>query len=293
MNIYSMTGFGRAEFQNEQKRIAVEIRSVNHRYLECGMHLPGKLHALEAKLRAVLKEYAQRGKVDVRVSCEDLSAAASSLHYNASLAAEILGFGREAEKAFDLTNDLTVSRLLSFPDVLYHEEETQDVQELLAAIEPVFREAAEAFMQSRLVEGQGLGADILEKLSEMEDVAREIAAHEPEIMEAYRQKIRDKVAELLDDKQLEESRIAAELVLYADRICTDEEVVRLQSHISRMRETLESGGAVGRKLDFLAQEMNREANTILSKAGDVATSDLGVTLKTSIEKIREQIQNLE
>ena len=291
--IYSMTGFGRAEYQDAECKISVEIKSVNHRYFECSFRLPRKLYAFEADMRRVLKEYAVRGKLDVHVSYEDLRMNGANLQYNAVLAEQYVRCAKEAGKSFDLKNDLTVTKLLGFPDVLKMEEEEADESALWEKLERVLREAAEKFRASRKKEGEALRGNLLEKLSEMEEFVGKIAEHEPKIMEAYTERLREKTQELLDNAQIDEARIASEVVLYADKICTDEETVRLGSHITQMKEALMTGDGIGRKLDFLAQEMNREANTILSKAGDILTSDLGVGLKTVIEKIREQIQNIE
>ena len=288
-----MTGFGRAEYQDKEKKITVEIKSVNHRYFECAVRLPRKFHAFEADMRNILKEYAARGKLDVYVNYEDHRLSGTALQYNAALAEQYVRCAKEAEEEVALPNDLTVSRLLSFPDVLKMEEEEADEETLWEALEAVLREAAAHFRNAREKEGEALRNNLLGKLEELDELVSSIAVHEPEVMEAYTERLREKTKELLENAQIDENRIAAEVVLYADKICTDEETVRLQSHIRQMREALGSGDGIGRKLDFLAQEMNREANTILSKAGDILTSDTGVALKTVIEKIREQIQNIE
>ena len=291
--ICSMTGFGKAEHQDAEKKITVEIRSVNHRYLECNVRMPRKLNAFEAAFRNILKEYAGRGKVDVFIGYEDHREAGYALQLNEELAEQYLRCGRRLSERFGVTDDLTAGKLLTFPDVLKTEELPADGSELFRSVEAVLREAAERFRESRMAEGLTLRTDMLEKLGRLESYVDEIEAHEPAVMEAYRSQLRQKVTELLEAGQIEESRLAAEVVLYADKICTDEETVRLRSHVTQVREALEENGSVGRKLDFLAQEMNREANTILSKSGDILTADLGVALKTDIEKIREQIQNIE
>ena len=288
-----MTGFGRAEYQDADKKISVEIKSVNHRYFECSIRLPRKFHAFEADMRRILKEYAVRGKLDVYVGYEDHRLAGTSLQYNAVLAEQYVRCAKEAEEAFSIPNDLTVSRLMNFPDVLKMEEEEADESALWEGLETALREAAGNLKDARKTEGTALKADLCEKLSEMDTLVDEVIQHEPAIMETYKERLREKVGELLDNTQIDENRIASEVVIYADKICTDEETVRLKSHIRQMREALQAGDGIGRKLDFLAQEMNREANTVLSKAGDILTSDLGVALKTVIEKIREQIQNIE
>ena len=291
--ISSMTGYGRAEQQDADKKISVEIRSVNHRYLECSIHTPRILHAFDAYFRSVIKEYASRGKVDVYISYTDERDNGSNMHVNAVLAGQYLECARNLEEELGIPNDLTASRVLSLPEVVKMETGEADEEALKESVETVLREACGHFRDTRQKEGIRLRDDLLLKLDELEKNVDLVIEHEPEIMQAYVDRLREKTRELLEDTQIEESRISAEVVLYADKICTDEETVRLKSHIGQMREALSKGEAIGRKLDFLAQEMNREANTILSKAGDMATSDLGVALKTDIEKIREQVQNIE
>ena len=291
--ICSMTGFGRAEYQDDGKKISVEMRSVNHRYLECSIRTPRILHPFESYFRSVIKEYAARGKVDVYINYEDERDTGSLLHVNTELAKQYLDCARKLNAELDIVNDLTVSRVLTLPEVLRMETEDEDEEALKEAVEKILREASVHFRDARKKEGERLQEDLLGKLRELQESVDRIAAHEPEIMKAYTERLRERTKELLEDAQIEENRIAAEVVLYADKICTDEETVRLKSHITQMQDALEKGGPIGRKLDFIAQEMNREANTILSKAGDMITADLGVAIKTVIEKIREQVQNVE
>ena len=291
--ICSMTGFGRADHHDPEKKISVEIRSVNHRYLECSIRSPRILHVFESEFRSIVKEYASRGKVDVYITYEDEWDADSSVHVNTHLIEQYVRCGKWMQETYDVPNDLTAATLLSLPDVLRTEDTDPDSTQLQQDVERVLRKAAEQFLAARRAEGAHLCENLLGKLDRMEEIVATIREQEPAILQAYQEKLREKAQELLQEGQLEESRLAAEVVLYADKICTDEETVRLQSHIRQLREDLNSGEGLGRKMDFLVQEMNREANTILSKAGDMATSDLGVALKTEIEKIREQVQNIE
>ena len=194
---------------------------------------------------------------------------------------------------FSLEEDLTASRLACMPEVLTMEDQPVDEEEIWALLERALRSACDKFTESRQREGEALRKDLLEKLSRMLGYVEAIEQRSPAILEEYREKLRQKTRELLENAQLEESRLATEVVLFADKICTDEETVRLKSHVTGMMQVLRDGGAIGRKLDFIAQEMNREANTILSKANDLTVSDIGIELKTEIEKIREQIQNIE
>ena len=291
--IKSMTGFGRAELQDEVRRFTVEIKSVNHRYLDFNMKMPKKLSVFEAAIRGVLKEYMQRGKVDVFISCEDFSSGRMQLHYNSELAGRYLEYFRQMDKEFALENDIKVSHLSRCPEVLTMEEQEIDVEELWSELEKALRAAGEQFAASRQVEGENLKRDLTAKLDSLQANVRRVEERAPEILSEYRNRLETKMKELLEDTQMEDSRIAAEVVIFADKICTDEETVRLNSHIENMKTALNDGEGIGRKLDFIAQEMNREANTILSKANDLETTNIAIELKTEIEKIREQIQNIE
>lgn len=257
------------------------------------MKMPKKLSVFEAAIRGVLKEYMQRGKVDVFISCEDFSSGRMQLHYNSELAGRYLEYFRQMEKEFALENDIKVSHLSRCPEVLTMEEQEIDVEELWSELEKALRAAGEQFAASRQVEGENLKRDLTAKLDSLQANVRRIEERAPEILSEYRNRLETKMKELLEDTQMEDSRIAAEVVIFADKICTDEETVRLNSHIENMKAALNDGEGIGRKLDFIAQEMNREANTILSKANDLETTNIAIELKTEIEKIREQIQNIE
>ena len=298
--IKSMTGFGRCEIQKESRKFTVELKSVNHRYLDVNIRMPKKLNFFETAIRTLLKQYANRGKVDIFISCEDLSQQQMMLKYNAALAAEYMRYFRQMSEEFHIANDVKVSALSHYPEVLTMEEQTEDEEILWSGLKEALEGAFGQFVETRVLEGSHLKEDILQKLSGMESLVEQVEARSPQIVpDEYKRmitlsaKLEEKVKELLADAQVEESRIAAEVILFADKICTDEEVVRLKSHIAHMRNTLEESEGIGRKLDFIAQEMNREANTILSKANDLEVSNYAIGLKTEIEKIREQIQNIE
>ena len=291
--IKSMTGFGRCEIQQDSKKFTVELKSVNHRYLDVNIRMPKKLNFFETSIRTLLKSYANRGKVDIFITYEDLSQAQSSVKYNPLIAAEYMKYFKQMEEEFGLENDINVSALARFPEVLTMEEQVEDEEELWNGLKKALEGAFAQFVETRITEGENLKKDILAKLTFLEQEVSAVEERSPQIVAEYRQKLEEKVAELLADTQLEENRLAAEVILYADKICTDEEVVRLKSHIQHMRATLEEKEGIGRKLDFIAQEMNREANTILSKANDIEVSNHAISLKTEIEKIREQIQNIE
>ena len=291
--IKSMTGFGRCEFTDEKRKFTVELKSVNHRYLDINIKMPKKLNFFESSIRALLKEYIERGKVDVYITYEDYTEDNYALKYNAALAAQYLDYLNRMAEEFGLENDIRVSNLSRYPDVLVMEEQDVDEQELWDGLERALRGACEQFVASRIKEGENLKIDLIDKLDHMISYVDFIEKRSPQIMEEYHRRLEDKIKEILGDRQMDDGRIATEVTIYADKVCVDEETVRLRSHINTTKETLLEGGSIGRKLDFIAQEMNREANTILSKANNIEISDTGINLKTSIEKVREQIQNIE
>ena len=291
--IKSMTGFGHSEVSNEKRHITVEMKSVNHRYLDVNIKMPKKLGIFESNIRTILKEYAQRGKVDIFVTYEDYSEGAVSLKYNKEIAASYMKYLKDMSEDFSIENDVRVSTLARFPEVFTIEETDTDESEIQKELEEAFRGACEGFVEARTREGENLKKDLIEKLDGMLGYVAEIEERAPQIITEYKAKLMDKVSELIKDSQIDESRILGEVTLYADKVCVDEEIVRLKSHITTTKNTLIEGGSVGRRLDFIAQEMNREANTILSKANDLITADTAISLKTDIEKVREQIQNIE
>lgn len=291
--IKSMTGFGRCELSDENRKITVELKSVNHRYLDANIKMPKKLNFFEAGIRTLLKEYIQRGKVDIYISYEDYSEKTVMVKYNSAIAGEYLKYLRQMSQEFELEDDIRVSTLSRYPEVFTMEEQPMDEDEIWSMLQAALRKACEQFVDTRVAEGERLKADLVEKLNHMLENVAKVEERAPQILEEYRQKLEEKVYDLLGDTQIDESRLSTELVLFADKICTDEETVRLKSHIQSMLDTLECSDGIGRKLDFIAQEMNREANTILSKANDLETSNIAIELKTGIEKVREQIQNVE
>ena len=293
MNIRSMTGYGRSEALTEEYRLVVEIKSVNHRFLDLNIRMPRLFNRFEASIRSLLKNYIERGKVDIFITYEDYAKGVSGLKYNRVLAGKYLEYCREMSREFGIEDDIRVSTVARFPDVFTMDAEEIDEDKLWAELEQGLKEACASFVEARQKEGENLRNDILGKLSDMRNALAVIEAKAPEILQEYRTNLRQKVTDLLGDTPLDENRIAQEVTIYADRICVDEEMVRLHSHIDTMEKDLKTGGTIGRKLDFLAQEMNREANTTLSKSTDLTVADNAIFLKTTIEKIREQIQNLE
>lgn len=292
--IRSMTGFGHGEVSNDKnQKVTVEMKSVNHRYCDISLKLPKKLAMFEANIRNIMKEYASRGKIDIYVSYEDLSETAVSLHYNQAMAEEYMQVFKKMQEDFNIETKITAEALAKYPEVVTIEEVQQDEEVWWELLEAALRQAAEKFVETRTIEGANLKKDLLGKLDQMAADVTFIEERSPQIIAEYRSKLEEKVKEFLEDSTIEENRIAAEVTLYADKIAVDEEIVRLQSHISSMTDVLESDESIGRKLDFMAQEMNREANTILSKSSDVDLADHAIELKTNVEKVREQIQNIE
>ncbi len=291
--IKSMTGFGRSEIVKGNRKISVEIKSVNHRYLEAGIKMPKKLNVFESRMRDLLKKYATRGKIDIFINYEDDSESQVNLKFNQNIADEYMAIFNNMSEKYNLKNDMTDGGLARFPVVITMDEVQEDEEELWHFIEEAMKAALEQFVNTGILEGENLKKDLLGKLDHMEELVAFVEKRSPEIMKEYRSKLESKVKELLGDTTIDESRIATEVIIYADKICVDEETVRLRSHIEHARKCLNEDGGIGRKMDFIAQEMNREANTTLSKANDIEISNAAIDLKTEIEKVREQIQNIE
>ena len=291
--IKSMTGFGRCEVAENSRKFTVEMKAVNHRYLDVNIKMPKMLNFFESAIRNELKNYISRGKVDIFISYEDMSEKTSTVRYNKELAGEYLAYLRQMAADFGLDNDIRVSTLSKYPDVLSMEETGIDEEELWKELQKAVVGAVKMFVDTRIVEGEHLRDDLIEKLDGMLKLVDFISERSPQIIAEYRRKLEDKVRELLGDTAVDEGRLLTEVTIFADKVCVDEEIVRLRSHIETTKKTLLEGGSIGRKLDFIAQEMNREANTILSKANDLEISNRAIELKTEIEKVREQIQNIE
>ena len=291
--IKSMTGFGRCEVAENNRKFTVEMKAVNHRYLDVNIKMPKTLNFFESAIRTELKNYIARGKVDVFITYEDLSEHTSAVRYNRELAAEYLQYLRQMAEDFGLDDDVRVSTLSKYPEVFTMEEAGMDEDEIWKELQKAVAGAAKMFVESRIIEGEHLRDDLSEKLDHMLELVDFITERSPKIVEEYRRKLTDKVRDLLGDNTVDENRLLTEVTIFADKVCVDEELVRLKSHIETTRKALLEGGSIGRKLDFIAQEMNREANTTLSKSNDLEISNCAIELKTEIEKVREQIQNIE
>ncbi len=292
--IRSMTGFGRSELTDEDKHIVVEIKAVNQRHLDLNMRMPRKLNCIESKIRNVLKEYITRGKIDMFITYDEYKESLVSISYNKEIAKQYISHFEQISKDFGIDNDITVGRLARFAEVIsVRDEQNIDESLMWQNFEPVLRKAAEQFVEARAKEGEQLKIDLLKKCDTLMSNVLKIKERAPQIIEHYQSKLCEKVEKLLENGSIDEARIVAEVTLYADKIAIDEEIVRLITHINATKDELNTGGNIGKKLDFIAQEMNREANTILSKSTDVISSNIAIELKTDIEKIREQVQNIE
>ncbi len=291
--IKSMTGFGRCEISDEKRKFTVELKSVNHRYLDVNIKMPKKLNFFESAIRSTLKQSVQRGKIDLFITYEDFTESNVSIKYNHDIANTYFQYLEKMAEDFHLENDIRVSSLSRYPEVFSMEEQNVDEEQLWKGLERTILKAAEGFVESRIKEGEHLKLDMLEKLDGMLALLKQVEERSPQIIAEYRKKLEEKVKDLLSDTKVDENRLLMEVTIFADKACVDEEIVRLRSHIDTTKKTLIEGGSIGRKLDFIAQEMNREANTILSKANDLEISNIAIELKTEIEKVREQIQNIE
>lgn len=291
--VKSMTGYGRAEETVNGGAITVELRSVNNRYLDCNVRIPRLYLFAEDAIKSRVQGSISRGKVDVFVTLDNAGADKVQVTVNRPVADGYFAALTELAKNYGLSGDISVSLLSRFPDVLLAEKAEEDVEEMAKDIAAVLDRALADFDQMRTREGERLREDILSRIQTIEALVSAVEERSPQTVAEYRAKLEARMSEVLSNTQLEPSRILTEAAIFADKVAVDEETVRLRSHIAQVREMLEQGGAVGRKLDFLIQEFNRESNTIGSKCSDITISRKVVDLKAEIEKIREQIQNLE
>lgn len=291
--IRSMTGFGRCEKVTDDYKVIVEIKSVNHKYCDIMIKAPRKLNQFEVAIRNILKEYIKRGKVDVFITYENLKSGNVRVKYNSELAKSYAESLHSIGTDFGISSEFNAVLLSRYPEVITLEEIADDENEVFERVEEAVRAACDSFVASREEEGARLKKDIIDKLDFIGETVDYIVKRSPEVVNEYRVKLKSKVEELLGNVTVDESILATEITVYADKMCVDEEMVRLKSHIVSMKKALEDEESIGRKLDFIAQELNREANTTLSKSTDVSISDKAIDLKTEIEKIREQIQNIE
>ncbi len=291
--IKSMTGYGRGQGTFSGGEITVEIKSVNNRYLDCGVKLPRVYSYVEDSVKALVQKHISRGKVDVFITINSSGADNVKITLNRPVVEGYLGVLREMAQEYQIREDISVSLLSRFNDVFLVEKQEEDEDEVKSSILAVVQSALDAYDLMRQREGQVLKQDLLAKAEDILKLVEKVEARSPITVEAYRARLTAKMQEVLENKQLDEARIVQEAAIYADKVAVDEETVRLRSHVAQLTGMLNDGGVIGRKLDFLMQEMNREANTIGSKGNDVEQARNVVEIKSELEKIREQIQNIE
>lgn len=291
--VKSMTGYGRHESTLHGRTLVIEVKSVNNRYLDCNVRLPRVYICAEDGVQRRVKEVISRGKVDVYVNMENNAEEAVSVTLNQPVAAGYLEALRKMAETFGLAPAVSIDLLSKFPDVFKVDKVPEDLEELTADIHAVTEEALRDFDAMRCREGEKLEADLLGRLDTLEDFAHQVEQRSPQTVADYRVRLTAKLQEVLADRQLDESRVLTEAAIFADKVAVDEETVRLHSHIAQFREMLAGGSPIGRKLDFLIQEMNRETNTIGSKCTDLTIAHAVVDMKSEIEKLREQVQNIE
>lgn len=291
--IKSMTGYGNAVGVSGDISLTVEVRSVNNRFLDCSVRMPRMYIFAEDKIKAVVQKYISRGKVDVFVTVDSSKADDVVVSINEPLAEAYIAAYNQMSEKYGLKNDLSAVSLGRIQDVFVVEKKEIDAEAFTADIEAVTAAALANFNTMREVEGGKLRNDILDKLSNIEALAAKVEERSPQTVAEYRARLEQKMSEVLATADIDKSRIVTEAAIFADKVAVDEELVRLRSHIAQMRDMLGKDGAIGRKLDFLTQELNREANTTGSKCNDVEITRMVVDIKSEIEKIREQIQNIE
>lgn len=291
--IKSMTGYGKSEQTIDSLNVTVEIKSVNHRYFEFSARVPREYGFLEEKLKKYCNSLITRGKVECYVSVEDLEEREMEINVNETLAAGYVKALKELSERFGLKDDISAVTLSRYPDVITLHKASEDEERIWNAVKTVAETAVSKFIEMRETEGSKLRGDILSRADYIIECVEFIEGRSPETVREYNEKLKQRMKELLGDAAVDEQRLLNEAAIYADKIAVDEETVRLRSHISQLREFMNSSEAIGRKLDFLVQEINREANTIGSKAQDVDIAKKVIAIKAEVEKIREQVQNIE
>lgn len=289
----SMTGYGRAERCLGGYTIVAEVRSVNNRYLDCNIRLPRAYAGAEDALQRAVKEHISRGKADLFLTVEQAGGEAAAVQVNHGLVAGYVAALREMRERYGLSGEVTLELVARMPDALKVEKEAEDLEQVTAYLVETVNAALEDFSVMRLREGEKLFDDLSGRLSTLEEFVAQVEARSPETVNAYRERLTARINEVLADRQLDESRVLTEAAIFADKVAVAEETVRLRSHIAQFRSMIAGNQPIGRKLDFLIQEMNRETNTIGSKCNDLELSTVVVEMKAEIEKIREQVQNIE
>jgi len=291
--IKSMTGYGRSQKILNGRDILVEIRSVNHRYYEYSSRIPRAYNYIDEKLKALLKSKISRGKVDVSVTISNIEGRDTEIAINKGVAEGYVNALRSVAEDLNVADDLTLSKLIKLPDIFNVQKTPDNEEEVWNDVSEVAAEALERFVAMRETEGEKMRLDVLEKSECIMEMVARVEELSPQTVENYRERLYKKLSEVLESRDIDEQRIVTEAAVFAEKIAVDEETVRLRSHISQLRGLVNSDESIGRKLDFIVQEMNREVNTIGSKAQDLGITKLVVDMKAELEKIREQIQNIE
>lgn len=291
--LISMTGYGRGEQLIDGRNILCEIRSVNHRYFEYSARVPRAYGYLEEKGKSYLQKLITRGKVELSISINHIAGTQAVVSINEELAKGYADALRSLCEPLRIQDDLKLSDLARFSDIFNLQKSTEDADMIWEQVQTVLAEAVEAFVQMRKVEGKRMAADVLSRLDTIESYVEQIENYTPSILERYKERLRSKLQEILETKDIDEQRVLTEVAILTDKLAVDEETVRLHSHLAQFRKLIAANEPVGRKLDFLIQEINREMNTLGSKVQDVVVTGYVVNMKAELEKIREQIQNVE
>ena len=290
----SMTGFGRGEYKNDNYHFIVECRTINHKYADINIRLPRKISFLEDKIRSVVKDYVKRGRVDLYIKLDLIGSEDVNLKFDEKLATQYVNILKNIKSTFELQDDITVMNIAKFPDVIKSEEKEEDEDLLWSMLKEALQDALLRLKDMRSEEGIKLANDIDMRCDLLNNYIEEIEKYSYNVVNDYKEKLKNRITEILDDPSLvDETRLAQEVAIYADKCSITEEIVRFRSHINQLKNAIHKNESIGRKIDFLIQEMNRETNTIGSKSSDLNITNLVVEVKSELEKIREQIQNIE
>lgn len=290
----SMTGFGRGEYKNDNYHFTVECRTINHKYADINIRLPRKISFLEDKIRNIVKDYVKRGRVDLYIKLDLIGSEDVNLKFDEKLASQYVNILNNIKSTFNLVDDVTVMNIAKFPDIIKSEEKEEDVDLLWEMLKEALDECLTKLKEMRSEEGIKLANDIDIRCDLLKDYIEQIENYSYNVVNEYKEKLNNRISEILDNPSLiDESRLAQEVAIYADKCSITEEIVRFKSHIVQLKKAIHKNESIGRKIDFLIQEMNRETNTIGSKSSDLNITNLVVEVKSELEKIREQIQNIE
>lgn len=290
----SMTGFGRGEYKNDNYHFIVECRTINHKYVDINVRLPRKISFLEDKIRNIVKDYVKRGRVDLYIKLDLIGSEDVNLKFDEKLASQYVNILNNIKSTFDLNDDITVMNIAKFPDIIKCEEKEEDADLLWQMLKLALEEGLKNLKEMRCEEGIKLSNDIDTRCDLLKDYIEDIEKYSYNVVNEYKEKLNSRIAEILENPSLiDENRLAQEVAIYADKCSITEEIVRFKSHITQLKKAIHKDESIGRKIDFLIQEMNRETNTIGSKSSDLNITNLVVEIKSELEKIREQIQNIE